>query len=167
MALFHIGSIETSISGTKTKKLPTEQAASFLKFYNVRFILVCVLMTPFNIIYIHFQGPNHFECHITKERQTAEDLRRTIQPSIHVIGSICDIKAVFVTIDKNKYRVDSIIDAIHLVYLTCNVFNVSYQPECAYLWLFVQAYFYDRIYSYDCLPNNMDRFIKDLDNVSA
>lgn len=82
------------------------------------------------------------------------------------MGSLSEIKAVFVTFDNLLVKCRSISAAVDLCFKLHSVFHLEYAKECESVMKFIQTYFYEIRYAKDKLESRVRTFISDLNRDS-
>lgn len=103
---------------------------------------------------------------VTERRKVAAQRKETVQPFIVAVGSLSEIKAVFVTFDNLLVKCRSISAAVDLCFKLHSVFHLEYAKECESVMKFIQTYFYEIRYAKDKLESRVRTFISDLNRDS-
>ena len=64
-------------------------------------------------------------------------------------SSVAELQQIFVLLDTVAYEVPSITKAVDLCFKIFQVFNMEYQSECKFPWLFLQRGLYGMQTQYD------------------
>lgn len=69
--------------------------------------------------------------------------KNCIQPRLLIIGSILDIKQIFVYFDDIKYPMCKILTAVDVLFKLFFVFNLEFPKESELFYTFLQVFFYE------------------------
>lgn len=87
---------------------------------------------------------------LEERRNTLKNKKRQLQPLVVAIGKTWgDVTSAYVYIDEPLYRLNNILDAVHLCFKSFFAFDLRYPLECEHVWLLIQK----GIYSID-LPTD-------------
>ena len=70
-------------------------------------------------------------------------IKGTFQPTCVFVGQLSNIESFYVVLDDKKYKCDSCLEAIDLVFQLFFAVDSAYPPLCDTVWLFLQKAAYN------------------------
>lgn len=102
-----------------------------------------------------------------KAKARATDLKLPIQPFLIIVGSIEDVQDVYVCVDNELYKVETLLQGLDICFKTFHVFNLEYPLASEHIWILIQKGIYNINLSSDARITSIEHALKQLTERNA
>lgn len=115
-----------------------------------------------------FQDITELQNWLDAKEQRLLKWKATMQPFIIAIGkNLKAIEHLFVRVNRQMYRVNSLLKGIDVCFKVIFALNAKYSVECEQLWLFIQYFMYEIKCPNDKISIGVRTLLNDLSNAMS
>ncbi|XP_072766491.1 uncharacterized protein [Anoplolepis gracilipes] len=128
-------------------------------------------LVPWELILQHwlitFDIPGDMTLIKEEARKTAEILKITLQSYIVILGSLSEVKEIYVQIDDILYKTNSTLKAIDVCFKIFHVFQVSYPLMSEHFWMLIQKGIYNLNTKWDSIIPSTQHILSKISNINC